>query len=200
MLAGIGQSVRHCHRWWDSWRSGRDKRGCSLAGGQTQESLAEEGLTRISIELLLSLLMNAVLGQMLTHSRMRARTAPMRDFIQDGDVEEAVTESDHLDELAECDAQNRRRVEGGTPTLAMAWVGRVPAGTGLRLKPTGWLLRSQITSRPPSAPASKSARSCPRKGHLLNDARHHRFAAYVGNEDTRGRDRQGNLWVVSCWK
>jgi hypothetical protein len=54
VLAGIGQSVRDCHRWWHSWTSGRHERRCSLAGGQTQESLAEEGLTRISIELLLS--------------------------------------------------------------------------------------------------------------------------------------------------
>jgi hypothetical protein len=104
-----------------------------------------------------------------------------------------VTESDHLDELADCDAQNRRRVGGGTRTLAVAWVGRVPAGTGLRLKLTGWLIRSQIASRPPTAPASKSARSCSRKGRVLNDTKHHRFAAGVGNEDTRGRDRQGNL-------
>jgi hypothetical protein len=69
VFAGIGQSVRHCHRWWDSWTSGRDERRCSLAGGQTLESLPEEGLTRISIELLLSSLMNAALGQTLTHSR-----------------------------------------------------------------------------------------------------------------------------------
>ena len=114
MLAGIGQSVRDCHRWWHSWTSGRHERRCSLAGGQTQESLAEEGLTRISIELLLS----------------------------------------------SCRHQPEVETEG-------------------------WLIRSQGTSRPPSAPASKSASSCPREGRVLNDARHRRSAPPLATR-TRG--------------
>ena len=57
--------------------------------------------------------MNAVLGQTLR--RDEDQSSPMRQFIQDGEVEEEVTESDHLDELAECDAQNRRRVPGRHP-------------------------------------------------------------------------------------
>src|ERR1035437_4700700 len=99
-----------------------------------------------------ALLMTEVLGQTLTARRIKASTPPMRYVIQDagGTAKLRTIAMIATDSLS----ANRRIAEAWTagPAMAIASVGRVPAGTGLRLKPKVRLSRWLITARPPRGP------------------------------------------------